>query len=417
MQSILYANKPGERKVLAAAQPDIEPDAQKQPAPSEWLARAESLKNLLREGGDRIEAERELPSDILSAIHEVGLFRMSLPYQLGGGQLPVPILAQATQTIASADASTGWCLGQGLGCAMSSAFLDPSIATEVFAAPNSVLAWGAGVQGTAQIVDGGYRVSGTWRFASGGKHATWLGGHSWVVDANGEPLSKQGGKRVDRTMVFPREQATILDDWHVMGLKGTRSEGYTVEGLFVPEAYSLDRDNPEECHLDATLYKFPTTNVYASMFSGVALGIARSMFDDLIELSQTKTARAATTSMRESPVLHTRLAELEAQWSSAQAFQQQTLKEVWAEVDASGEITLSQRARIRLCTTYAINQATEVAEQVYRLAGSSAVFENGVFERRFRDIHAVSQQVQARHTNFETVGRHMLGLDVDVMFM
>ena len=83
----------------------------------------------------------------------------------------------------------------------------------------------------------------------------------------------------------------------------------------------------------------------------------------------------------------------------------------------AGSISLDQRARIRLVTTYAINQATEVAEQVYRLAGSSALFENDAFERRFRDIHAVSQQVQARHTNYETVGRYLLGLDVDVMFM
>ena len=383
----------------------------------EWLDAARSLVPLLTASGARIEADRELPEDILDAMHGAGLFRMTLPHDLDGGQLPVPILAQATQIIAGADASAGWCLGQGLGCAMTSAFLAPSIAAEIFAAPEGVLAWGAGIQGTAVKVDGGYRASGTWRFASGGKHATWLGGHSWVVNDDGTPVLDENGKRVDRTMVFPRDQATIHDDWHVMGLKGTRSEGYTVEDLFVPQAHRLDRESRKECRLDATLYKFPTTNAYASMFSGVALGIARSMLDDLVALAGTKTARGARTSMRESPVLHTRIAELEAQWGSAKMFQGQTLKEVWAEVETAGSISLDQRARIRLVTTYAINQATEVAEQVYRLAGSSALFENDAFERRFRDIHAVSQQVQARHTNYETVGRYLLGLDVDVMFM
>ena len=68
-------------------------------------------------------------------------------------------------------------------------------------------------------------------------------------------------------------------------------------------------------------------------------------------------------------------------------------------------------------TTYAINQATAVSEQVYRLAGATAIFEDQAFERRFRDAHAVSQQVQGRHTNFETVGRHMLGLDIETIFM
>ena len=402
---------------MAATKLDAQPPRFSHRSENDWLGAARALVPTLLENSAEIEAQRELPRNVLEAMHNAGLFRMTLPHDLDGGELPVPVLAQITQIIAGADASAGWCLGQGLGCAMTSAFLSPEIASEVFAPPNGVLAWGAGIQGTATKVQGGYRVSGTWRFASGGKHATWLGGHSWVVNEDGAPLVHENGKRIDRTMVFPRDQATILDDWHVMGLKGTRSEGYVVEELFVPDAYTLDRESREECRLGSTLYKFPTTNAYASMFSGVALGIARSMLDDLIELSRSKTARGARTSMRESPVLHTRLAELEAQWGSAKMFQSQTLKEVWSEVDASDGITLEQRARIRLVTTYAINQATEVAEQVYRLAGSSALFENDAFERRFRDIHAVSQQVQARHTNYETVGRYLLGLDVDVMFM
>ena len=121
--------------------------------------------------------------------------------------------------------------------------------------------------------------------------------------------------------------------------------------------------------------------------------------------------------MRESAVVHTRLAELEATLGAARAFQRETIREVWAEVDASRELTMAQRARIRLATTHAIRQATSVSEQVYRLAGSTAIFEDHAFERRFRDAYAVSQQVQGRHTNFETVGRHMLGLDIDTIFM
>ena len=180
---------------------------------------------------------------------------------------------------------------------------------------------------------------------------------------------------------------------------------------------TLDRDTPEECRLDSTLYVFPTTNVYASVFSGVALGIARAMLDDLLALARTKSQRGARTSMRESAIVHTRLAELEATLGAARAYQRKTIREVWAEVDASRDLTMAQRARIRLATTHAIRQATSVSEQVYRLAGSTAIFEDHAFERRFRDAYAVSQQVQGRHTNFETVGRHMLGLDIETIFM
>ncbi|MCY4469788.1 MAG: acyl-CoA dehydrogenase family protein [Thiotrichales bacterium] len=372
---------------------------------------------LLRERAATIEAERELTADVLDAFHERELFRLSLPARVGGYELPIPILAAVTEIIAGADASAAWCLGQAFGCAMSAAFVDEDAAREVFGPANAVLAWGAGPQGTATATDGGYVVNGTWRFASGARHATWLGGHCKVREANGASRLDAGGAHVLRTALFRREQASIADDWYVMGLRGTRSEGYTVEDLFVESRLTLDRDTPEECRVDSTLYRFPTTNVYASVFSGVALGIARAMLDEFVALAGRKSQRGARTSMRESPVVHTRLAELEARFGAARAYQRETIREIWNEVDATRELTMAQRARIRLATTYAINQATRVSEQVHRLAGSTAIFEDHAFERRFRDAFAVSQQVQGRHTNFETVGRHMLGLEAETTFM
>ena len=382
-----------------------------------WLERARSMAPLLIERTAEIEARRELTADVLEALHARELFRLSLPTHVGGYALPIPVLAAVTQIIASADASTAWCLGQAFGCAMSAAFLDEDAAREVFGARDAVLAWGAGAQGNAVATDGGYRVSGAWKFASGSKHATWLGGHCKVYEADGSPRLDANGSHAHRTALFRRDRAAIADDWYVMGLRGTRSEGYAVEDLFVESRLTLDRETPEECRIDATLYRFPTTSVYASVFSGVALGIARAMLDDLVALAKTKSPRGARTSMRESPVIHTRLAELEARLGAARAYQRETIRDVWAEIDAAREITLAQRARIRLATTHAIRQATEVTEEVYRLAGATAIFEHHAFERRFRDGHAVSQQVQGRHTNFETVGRHMLGLDIETIFM
>ena len=382
-----------------------------------WVERARTFLPILAAATDRIEAERELPSDVLEAMHEAGLFRLTLPRFLGGAELPPAILAQVTETIAMADASAAWCLGQAFGCAMSAAFLDQAPARQVFGPRDAVLAWGAGIQGRAIATDGGYRVSGTWRFASGGKHATWLGGHCKVHEADGSPRAAPGGGQANRTALFPREAAAIADDWYVMGLRGTRSEGYTVDDLFVEDALTLDRETPQERRLDASLYHFSTTNIYASVFSGVALGIARSTLNDLLELARHKHPRGASSPMRDSAVVHTRLAELEAKFASARAYQQQVLSEVWQKVDDSRELEMLDRARIRLATTYAINEATDVVEQAYRLAGATAIFESQAFERRFRDAHAVSQQVQGRHTNYESVGRFMLGLEVDTLFM
>jgi alkylation response protein AidB-like acyl-CoA dehydrogenase len=381
------------------------------------LQRVQDLLPLIREHSGRIDEGRELTPEVLQAMHGAQLFRLSLPRALGGAELRPPLLAQVTEAIAGADASAAWCLGQGLGCAMSAAFMSPVAARQVFGPANAVLAWGAGIQGKAVACDGGYRVSGKWGFASGGKHATWLGAHCRVFEADGSPRLDAGGRHVDRTALLPREVADIADDWYVMGLRGTRSEGYAVEDLFVEEALTLDREAQDELQVTSTLYRFPTTNVYAGAFSGVALGIARAMLDTLVELARSKTARGASSSMRDSPVVQTRLAELEAKLRAARAYQQQTLSEVWEAVCASDELCTADRMRIRLATTYAINEATEVGEQVYRLAGATAIFDSQPFEQRFRDAHAVSQQVQGRFTHYETVGRHLLGLDAGSMFV
>ena len=381
------------------------------------LENARNVAPLLSEAAAEIEAERALTPAVLDAMHDAKLFRLTLPHRDNGLELPLPALAQVAEIIAGADASAGWCLGQAFGCAMSAAFMDKVPAQQVFGAREAVLAWGAGVQGRMEATDGGYLVSGTWRFASGSHHATWLGGHSKVFEADGNPREGASGRQADRTALFPREQAVMADDWHVMGLRGTRSEGYTVENLFVPEGLTLDRDTPAECQVDTTLFRFPTTNVYAAVFSSVALGIAQSGFDHLKALGMKKHARAAQTSMRDSPVFQAKLAELRAQLGSARAYKHAIISESWETVDNTGELTMDDRARIRLATTYAINEATSVVEQIYRLAGSTAIFDNEPFERRFRDIHAVSQQVQGRHSNFETVGRYMLGLGADTIFM
>jgi alkylation response protein AidB-like acyl-CoA dehydrogenase len=349
-----------------------------------YLQRADIAAQAITEASEQIDAERELPAHVLHAMHEQALFRLTLP---------------------------GW-----LG--MSAAYLDEQVAREVFGPEDSVLAWGAGEQGKAVAVDGGFQVNGRWRFASGGKHATWLGGHCKVFDADGSERRNQADKHVDRTVLIRRDVATIADDWYVIGLRGTRSEGYTIDDVFVDDAHTFHRDDASERRCEAPLYVFPTTYVpttyvYASAFSGVALGIARGALDDLRSLAAHKTAHGARSSLRDSPVFQTELAELEAQWGSARAFQQTTLLEAWDDVSKNRVLNIEHRARIRLATTYAINQATEVVQAAYRMAGSTAIFESGPFERRFRDMHAVSQQVQGRRTHFETVGRSMLGLEAD----
>src|SRR5579872_3805123 len=197
---------------------------------TELIQRARDLAPLLQEAGDEIEQRRELPERVVSALIEGGFFRMLQPRFLGGAELRPVNFTQVTEALASINASVAWCVGQNNGCSMSAAYLDREVACEIFGPPTGILAWGPpGAPYEAQPVEGGYRISGKWRFASGSHHATWLGAHM--------PVAGTGGKV--RTMLFPKSSVRMNDIWHVVGLRGTGSDEYVVDNLFVPQHHTM----------------------------------------------------------------------------------------------------------------------------------------------------------------------------------
>ncbi|MFV0295419.1 MAG: acyl-CoA dehydrogenase family protein [Hyphomicrobiaceae bacterium] len=384
--------------------------------PANIIESARAIRDLLKTAAPRIEEARELPPDVLAAMHEAKMFRLLLPASFGGCELDLKTHAEVLELVASGDASAAWVMSQGAGCAMAAAFLDPEPARRWFGPPDAALAWGAGIQGKAVAVAGGYRVSGKWMFASGSRHATLLGGHSYIYEADGSRRMKADGSPVDRTMLFKRSQAQVDDVWHVVGLRGTGSDTFAVDNLFVPECDTIDRENPGELRETGTLYKFNTTLAYGVGFSALQLGIARGMIDDLKDLALTKTPRAAVMSLRENPVFQTQIAQLEARYEMARAYLHKTVGDLWSEVeDAGGEITVAQRARLKLCTCHVINHCFEVTVEAYRAAGATAIFPTNPFERRMRDAMTASQQTQGRGTNYVTTGRVILGLPPESM--
>jgi alkylation response protein AidB-like acyl-CoA dehydrogenase len=383
--------------------------------PPDALARARGIVDTLRAAGNRIEAERALPPDVVAALHKAKLFRLMLPRSLGGDEAHLKTLAQTIEIIAEADASTAWCLGQGAGCAMSAAYLKPDVARRLFGPADAVLAWGAGIQGKAVAVDGGYRVTGKWTFASGCANATLLGGHSYVFNADGTPRKSPDGRHLDRTALFVKSKAKIDDMWHTLGLRGTASYTYEVTDLFVPEDETIDRDKAYERVAPGDLFIFPTTHAYATAFSALMLGIAQGMVSDLAALATTKTPRGAPSSLMESQVFQAQLAQLEARLRAARAYLHTTLDEIWEKTRVMRELPLMEKANLKLASTYVINEGVEIASDAYRAAGQTAIFPTNSFERRLRDAYSASQQLQGRPANFITIGRVFLGLPPDSM--
>ena len=283
------------------------------------VARARALIPLLEKAAPRIEAACALPPDVLDAMHAARMFRLLIPRAFDGEELPPSVYVQCVEAIAMGDASVAWCMNQGSGCSMSAAYMVPEVSREVWGGPRDVLAWGQGPGAKAIRVDGGWRVTGTWSFASGSRHATWLGAHCPCFGPDGTLERLADGRPWERTMLFRREQAKIEDVWQVMGLCGTGSDNYTVEDLFIDDAHTLTRDAPEERREPGMLYRFAAMQLYASGFACVGLGVARAMLKSFVALARKKTPSLSASSLRDNQAVQHIIGYSDARLKAARA--------------------------------------------------------------------------------------------------
>jgi indole-3-acetate monooxygenase len=388
------------------------PKAQNFASTTDWVARAKAIAPTIEAAAQQTEQERAVPVAIMDKLHEAGLFRMLLPHTFGGGEATPRQFMEVLEAVAMADASTAWCLGQGLGCSLVAAFLDPKVAHEIFDDPKAVVAWGpTAATAKAVAVDGGYRATAKWRFASGSRRATWLGGHCNIVDADGKPKLNSHGRPISRTLMFPISKAKMSDVWQVIGLRGTGSDDYEINDLFVPEIYTTWRDSAPDRREKGPLYNIPLLTAYGMGFSGISLGIARAMLDAFLVLAEKKVAGGASAPLRENAVIQSEVAQAEGKLRASRGFLIEMIEATWETAKRNEPYPMQQRALLRIAITGAMNEALEVANFVYQAAGTNAIFEKGPFERRFRDIHTVSQQGQAHRANFELAGKALLGID------
>jgi indole-3-acetate monooxygenase len=384
------------------------------------IAAASALQSRIADVAERIERDRALPAELVGALYDAGLFSMLLPARLGGSELDLPSFVRAVEQLARADASVAWCIGQANGLAAYMAYLDPAAACEVFDRSQPVImANGPGEgnrPGRAMEVEGGYRVSGRWMFASGIGHATWLLAVCQVCDDDQQPRLDPGGKPAQRLMVLPKADAVLHDVWHVSGLRGTGSQSFAFDDAFVPARYAI-RFAPETRRERGPLYLYSNNGIFGPAFGSVALGIAHTCLADLVDFAAGKVPRGMERSIRENATVQTAVATAQARLGAARTYLHQKLGEVWATVAESGVLEVDQQVAVRLAATHATHEAAAVVDTAYSLAGSNAIFEDRPFERRFRDIHAVTQQLQGRKAHYEHVGRYLLGLDPEPAFL
>jgi indole-3-acetate monooxygenase len=380
------------------------------------VARVASIADLLRRAAPENEKLGRLTPEVVDKLHEQRLFRLLLPAAYGGDEADLATWFRTMEAIAKNDASTAWCVGQINGCAASSAALAPEIAQKMWGSnARAALSWGPPIEARAEETEGGHLLTGEWGMSSGSRHASWLGLMAPVFDRAGKPVPLPQGVSA-RIFFVPADAVEWIDNWDVIGLNATCSGGYRLAGHFVPAGYSFSREHLPDVRLPGALFKFPLNSLFATGFSGVSLGIARAMLNEVMTLAREKTPRLAKSTLRDNHHVQFQIGDAEARLRSARHYVESTVTRVWEEVVTSGKLTIERRIDIRMAATFAIHEANKVADTVWQIAGATAIFSSSAFERRLRDIKTLTQQVQGRQSHLQDVGAYLMGLEPSLAF-
>ena len=360
-------------------------------------ARAASVAAIADTHADEGDSRGELSPPVVDALQRERILAMWVPKALGGSELDVISSLRVIENLSYGDPSTGWvAMAASLAIGTGAAYLKDEAVDELFGGGRFPVIAGQGTKpGTAVPHDGGFRLSGSWSFASGIKHSTHI--HTLgIIEGTGEP----------RIFVLPVEQATLIDNWDVLGLRGTGSIDYRIDNVFVRDAFThfAVTDVPKR---GGDLYRLGIIGFAIICHSGWACGIGRRLLDELMNKVKSGIGRSGTQAGSES--FHEQYAKAEAAYRSARAL----VFEAWTDVKetlARGEpLGVRQHTLIRLAMANITWACHDVSEFVYKSAGTLAL-RSGTIQRLFRDMHAGTQHITSAPPVFRAVGRELAGL-------
>ncbi len=379
------------------------------------IERARALAPLVRGAADEAERERRLPSRIAIAMAEAGLYRVAVPKQYGGLECDPRTQIETIEAVSEADGATGWNLMIGIeNMGFLGPALPPETAKKIFADPLLIVAGALNPLGRATPVDGGYRVTGQWPFASGCHNAHYFWGQCMVYDGD-EPAKAPGGGPMLREALMPRTEFEILDTWHVAGLRGSGSHDVAARDLFVPDE-RMTAAMASPLRLDSPLFRLPPLNRLAYNKVGVATGIARAALDEFSVLAQESKRRGSSRAMRDKPAVQRAVAEAEILLRGARAFVFEAVGAVWDATVAGRTTEPRERALVHLACSGAVRAAGDAVALVHEAAGTRANFEGHPLERRLRDVRVIPQHITVSSQWLETSGGVLLGLTNELPF-
>lgn len=353
-----------------------------------------------------------LPDEIHRSFTEAGVYRMLVPRDAGGDEVDLPTALRVIETLAAADGSAGWCAAIGAGTTMFGGFLAPDAArSTLWRDPDRPTAGVFSPSGEARRVDGGYRVTGRWRMASGCRHASWMLGNCVVVDDHA--TAAPNGPPSTRMMAFPMDEATIHETWDVVGLRGTGSHDVSTDDIFVPDerGFAMWTDRPRH---GSPIYAFPFRGFLYCALAAVATGIARGAIDAVIEAAadraeQSRTSatgpeRSTDTTDRNEAMeaalnriphhVATEYGQVEAEARASRDGLFHVVERVWDGVAAGEAADPSDGDDVVLASMHAARTAALLVPRVFRLGGAAVLHVSHPLQRALRDVHVALQHLQ-----------------------
>jgi alkylation response protein AidB-like acyl-CoA dehydrogenase len=371
-----------------------------------------ALAPLIREARGAMEAERRLTPPVVDALRTLGAFRLAVPHAYGGFELDPATQVRVVEELSRMDGSVGWCAMISSAGSFAGAFLAPAVAQRVFGPIGFSLAGQVVPVGRAELVSGGYRVTGRYRFGSGCQHASVIAG-GCVVFEDGKPRQLASGRPEIRVMMFRPAACRILDTWQTTGLAGTGSHDFEVEAVFVPFEESWSFAERPQC--SGALYRFPP--LFLVTHAGVPLGIARAALDAVIELANHKELMPdphrlfGARLLREESRAHEIIAAAEGSLAAARSFVYSTIEDLWDTLNRNETPSPRQRALYRIMLIDAHRVAKEVVAAMYDLGATSAIYHSHPLDRLMRDILTACQHGVVHPKMYRPAGRLLLGLE------
>jgi alkylation response protein AidB-like acyl-CoA dehydrogenase len=380
---------------------------------------ARTLRQVVAEEAAASEKDRTLTQRTVAALWDSGLMQCFNPVVAGGSEPTFHDMIETWIELAWQDASLGWIGIANLpSAAVSAAYLPQEGFDEVFTEHGNRITVGGQFfpKSLAESVEGGYRLTGAWNFGSGTGHSEYVAA-GFIPMKDGSMIVGEDELPVLKVAVIPRNEVTFTDGWHVQGLKGTGSYDYEVSDLFVPAYRTFDLFCRTPRRGDSPAFKMGLLPITAAGHASWALGVSRSMIDDVTELALTKVRMGEDSSIAHKASFQRNLAHHQAMWKAAYLLVVTTFNEIEEQVRSEHDLSPEMRADMRVAATYATEASREIVQWAHLAAGTSAIREGSRLERAFRDMYTGTQHIFISEKTYTDAAQVRLGLIDDQIGM